>query len=420
MALSEYTQLEYIESTGTQYIDTAFKPNQDTTCEVSLYKNTNNSCRIFGAWSTSYHENTFSIGTDGPDNSYIGYDSQYDGSDNGKKIPTIPNGNHIVGLYKNIYKLDSNIIKTYNYQNFTCTKSIYLFVQHTHDGALEQYGAYRLYYCKIWDNNTLVRNMIPVKRKSDNVLGLYDKVNNVFYMNRGTGNFIAGPAVYDGSQLQQNILEIQDLMKQCNDLSLDILGGYTPPPTGYTKLEYIESSRTQFIDTGVSTGVNIGFEIDFQVMDTRREDAYFGARNSGVSPSRYGCLNYNGGFHMMLSGNSIWNYTVDTTRHKCSIMFNGNSYTAVFDNKQSTGTLSPTNSGNFGLFGYEFPSRDEHPRSAMRLYSVKLYTNNTTLVRDLIPVKRNEDNVICLYDKVSNTYYLNRGTGNFIAGPVKN
>lgn len=50
-----------------------------------------------------------------------------------------------------------------------------------------------VYYCKIYDNGTLIRNFIPAKRNSDNVLGLYDIVNSKFYTNAGTGTFIAGP-----------------------------------------------------------------------------------------------------------------------------------------------------------------------------------------------------------------------------------
>ncbi len=46
-----------------------------------------------------------------------------------------------------------------------------------------------LYYCKIWDNDVLVRDFIPVKRKSDGVCGLYAIVNKIFYTNIGTGAF---------------------------------------------------------------------------------------------------------------------------------------------------------------------------------------------------------------------------------------
>ena len=36
----------------------------------------------------------------------------------------------------------------------------------------------RIYYLKIYDNNILIRNFVPCYRKSDGVIGLYDKANN--------------------------------------------------------------------------------------------------------------------------------------------------------------------------------------------------------------------------------------------------
>jgi hypothetical protein len=39
----------------------------------------------------------------------------------------------------------------------------------------------RLYECKIWDDDILVRDYVPVLRISDGMAGLYDKVNSVFY-----------------------------------------------------------------------------------------------------------------------------------------------------------------------------------------------------------------------------------------------
>ena len=37
--------------------------------------------------------------------------------------------------------------------------------------------------------------MIPMKRKIDDAVGLYDTVNNRFYTNAGTGEFIPGDPV---------------------------------------------------------------------------------------------------------------------------------------------------------------------------------------------------------------------------------
>jgi hypothetical protein len=50
----------------------------------------------------------------------------------------------------------------------------------------------KVFYCKIYENNILVRNFIPAKRDSDNAIGMYDLVNNVFYTNSGTGTFVTG------------------------------------------------------------------------------------------------------------------------------------------------------------------------------------------------------------------------------------
>ena len=38
----------------------------------------------------------------------------------------------------------------------------------------------------------------------------------------------------------------------------------------------------------------------------------------------------------------------------------------------------------------------------------------------LVPAKRNSDNAIGMYDKVSGTFFTNAGTGTFVAGPTVN
>ena len=48
---------------------------------------------------------------------------------------------------------------------------------------------------KIWENNELKYEFIPCYRKADNVAGLYDLVNGVFYTNAGSGTFAVGSDV---------------------------------------------------------------------------------------------------------------------------------------------------------------------------------------------------------------------------------
>ena len=50
----------------------------------------------------------------------------------------------------------------------------------------------------------------------------------------------------------------------------------------------------------------------------------------------------------------------------------------------------------------------------MKLFSCQIYDNGT-LIRDYLPCL-DKDGVACLYDKVSETYFYNQGTGEFIAG----
>jgi hypothetical protein len=51
-----------------------------------------------------------------------------------------------------------------------------------------------LYYFKLFVNGTLVRDMVPCKN-SNNVVGMYDVVNDTFYTSPNGAAFVAGPAV---------------------------------------------------------------------------------------------------------------------------------------------------------------------------------------------------------------------------------
>ena len=66
---------------------------------------------------------------------------------------------------------------------------MYLGALNNSGAADSRYFVGDIYYCKIYQNNALVRDLIPVIRNSDNVIGLYDTVNKKFYTNSGTGTF---------------------------------------------------------------------------------------------------------------------------------------------------------------------------------------------------------------------------------------
>lgn len=71
----------------------------------------------------------------------------------------------------------------------TATNPLYL---GTYGGAPNN-PAYTLvgdvYYCKIYDGDTIVRDFVPAIRTSDNKVGFYDFANSTFYINNGSGDF---------------------------------------------------------------------------------------------------------------------------------------------------------------------------------------------------------------------------------------
>ena len=78
------------------------------------------------------------------------------------------------------------------YSSFTTPSNAYIFNASGTYPAGYVNASTKLYYCKIWNGTTLIRDYVPCYRKSDDVIGLYDLENNVFYTNAGTDDFTKG------------------------------------------------------------------------------------------------------------------------------------------------------------------------------------------------------------------------------------
>jgi autotransporter-associated beta strand protein len=52
-----------------------------------------------------------------------------------------------------------------------------------------------IYYCTVREDETVMRDFVPVKRVPDGKPGMFDKANGVFYVNIGSGEFTPGPVV---------------------------------------------------------------------------------------------------------------------------------------------------------------------------------------------------------------------------------
>ncbi len=195
-----YTRLEYIQSTGTQYIDTGVKGNLNTRAELdfkfSAYTPT--SGEKYGnmlGFRTDQNQQAFLCGTT---NGYINEGTklfcQFD-----TVTPTILQdafidlNRHVLTLSKDGFYIDNISYRTYpNATTFTTTKNITLFAYFSSSNF--SYGKFIAYSFKLWDGNTLVRNFVPAK-DSNNEIGMYDTVSGQFFRNQGSGSFTAGPVV---------------------------------------------------------------------------------------------------------------------------------------------------------------------------------------------------------------------------------
>ena len=185
---SEYQKVEYLESTGTQYIDTEFVPNERTCVELdcqslSTYHMATPlmGCRFafgrlpyFSFWFSNTSNAIFSYGT-------------LDVATNCKTNVRCVLKNMFHEFYYNGTKVLSE-----RAQRFQASLPIFLFGINENGSIMTRDGRIRVYHVKIWDENRLVRDFVPCCCKLDSELGLYDLVNGKFYTNQGTGEFLKG------------------------------------------------------------------------------------------------------------------------------------------------------------------------------------------------------------------------------------
>ena len=191
VALPEgYTQVEYLQSSGTQYIDTGFKPDGETTVNIvfqtsSAPDNLSDTLPVYGA-ATDYNSNAFEFWT------LSGGFATYGSQDYKSNLGITTGKKHTVSQAKNVLTVDGTSY-TFTKQTFTAPYSLLLFATHRSGGIKICASAanLKIYSCKIYNNGTLVRDFVPAKNSSGTI-GLYDTVNGTFYTNAGSGTFTAG------------------------------------------------------------------------------------------------------------------------------------------------------------------------------------------------------------------------------------
>lgn len=179
------TEVEYLETNGTQYIDTGVSPTGITpVLEIYMYKPSTSASRYpFGA----------------------------DGSGNTRFSIGFLTGDRIefrIGSYKNVtstvawhkikidggngeYYLDNAKKGTLSVPSSWSTMNMLLFSSYDANNAVRTIlSGVRIQWCKIWNGSTLLRDMISVRVGQTGYM--YDKVSGNLFGNSGTGSFTLG------------------------------------------------------------------------------------------------------------------------------------------------------------------------------------------------------------------------------------
>lgn len=217
-----YTELDYIRSTGTQYINSNFYPTNNTVIEAKVgssnghfFSATQSGVPRFGFYLLQSGQVDYAIGSSG-----------YKGA----ILTGVTSPAEIV--FRNGSFTGNGTVGTFTSQSaFTCTSPLSIFAEGTSVSSGE------VYYYKIYNNGTLVRDFVPCKNPS-NAVGLYDLVNDQFYGNSGTGSFTAGNEVSNGSGIGQLVGVVSSTNRNAypddgeqNGFYYEYIGAYTEYPS---------------------------------------------------------------------------------------------------------------------------------------------------------------------------------------------
>lgn len=180
----EYTQLTYIQANGTQWLDTGYTPNDNTNIIIELSDIVKpNETAMFGA-NTTWKEYSYLL--------YCLNSRAMNWTYNGPITVTSDlTSKHTITMYRSTVTLDGSTVSMDTQINSSAVNST-LTLFSIPGGQYR--GSYKLYSFKIYENDALIKNYIPVKDVS-NVVCLYDTINKQYIYNQGTNKFISGEEV---------------------------------------------------------------------------------------------------------------------------------------------------------------------------------------------------------------------------------
>ena len=189
--------IEYLESTGGQWINTGYVPNLFSQFDLKFSPNNVDfvAHAIHGnanSTTTKYSQSVQSPLTLWTGN---GYNNRFFYS------PISLSGYSVGGIYTIQQSINGIVrnglhIGTYKLSEMRSIVNEPMWLFHFMNGANPAYGLLKMYYWRVSENGILMMDLMPVR--FTNELGIregamYDRVSGELFRNRGTGSFLIGP-----------------------------------------------------------------------------------------------------------------------------------------------------------------------------------------------------------------------------------
>jgi len=396
--------LEYLESTGDQYINTGIIPNSTTKVIIDMQFTKTDKYQMMG-WGSSGDAETFFWGAAVSE----GFSSNVNSTWEAKyaNVP-IDKERHIFELSSGSQKLDGIEYGTSVIGN-TAESGQYLYLFGTlveWTSVINYLCHVKIYSCQIYNGTTLVRDFIPYSDTNGKKC-LYDKVNSVYYYNSGKGSFL-------GKEKELQKKSLKNIAKEINKI-------YAGIDENLEVLDYIESTGSQYIDTGLN--LPDGYKAEIECIAIGTSSTYMAIIGEEASADPYyrnflmfhteknwslgAYANYRGG---AWDTDIKYNINFSTVKGEVSLTVNNELILSNTDNEKRAGN-------RIYMFALGHNGGAATFFAKIRMYKAKIYSKNNELLRDFIPVKTSKG-IICLYDKVTKELFYSKGTKNFLGGYI--
>ena len=310
--------------------------------------------------------------------------------------------------------------------SITTTNPLYFFNCNFGNG-LNQWADHSIYgkvwYSRFYKNGDLVCNLVPAMRKSDSIVGFYDTVSSRFYTRAGGGNFAYGhildviPSPQDKGYAVANYDSVQAIpITNAYKLKNWVLNNYT-------RLDYIQSTGTQYIDSLYDNKAGFIAEYELSYNEFSGDQGHLGS--IAVSGSTYwrSYMQYYSPTNSEQFGFFSYFPSIDTPtsnikyKYKLSTI-SGDGYLYINDILKAQSAITFADSASINAYIFAVNYNGANALCKAKMYYLKLWDKNNNLVRDYIPVIRHSDGAIGMLDLVHLKFYGNSGTGEFIGGDV--